>query len=257
MGQLPADRVQPAPPFSVVGLDFAGPLWWKRGNPRKPTLVKAYSCLYICFITKAVHIELVSDLTSEAFLASLYRFSARTGCPTKVYSDNGSNFIGVQGELRELYQLLQQKKTQDRIHHWASKRRIEWHFSPSRVPHLGGLWEAEVKSMERSLRKVVGTHHLTFEELTTVLAEAEATMNSRPLLPMDSTPADGVPTLTPGHFLIGRPLKAPPVKVDNTFKESALTHWNLVNRLAGDLWARWKRKHLQHLQERTHWKNTQ
>ena len=111
MGQLPADQVQPAPPFSAVGLDFAGPLWCKRGNPRKPTLVKACACLYICFITKAVHIELVSDLTSEAFLASLYRFSARRGCPTKVYSDNESNFIGAQRELRELYQLLQQKKT--------------------------------------------------------------------------------------------------------------------------------------------------
>ena len=93
--------------------------------------------------------------------------------------------------------------------------------------------------MKRLLRKVVGTHRLTFEELTTVLAEAEATMNSRPLLPMDSTPDDGVPALTPGHFLIGRPLKAPSVKVDNTSKESTLTRWNL------------------HLQERTRWKNTQ
>ena len=239
MGQLPADRVKPAPPFSAVGLNFAGPLWCKRGNPRKPTLVKAYACLYICFITKAVHIELVSDLTSETFLASLYRFSARRGCPMKVYSDNGSNFVGVQRELQELYQLLQQKKTQDRIHHWASERQIEWHFSPSRAPHFGGLWEAGVKSMKRLLRKVVGTHRLTFEELTTVLAEAEATMNSRPLLPMDSTPDDGVPALTPGHFLIGRPLKAPSVKVDNTSKESTLTRWNL------------------HLQERTRWKNTQ
>ena len=49
----------------------------------------------------------------------------------KVYSDNGSNFVGAQRELQELYQLLQQKKTQDRIHHWASERQIEWHFSPS------------------------------------------------------------------------------------------------------------------------------
>ena len=108
MGQLPADRVKPAPPFSAVGLDFARPLWCKCGNPRKPALVKAYACLYNCFITKAVHIELVSDLTSEAFLASLYRFSSRRGCPMKVYSDNGSNFVGAQRELQELYQLLQQ-----------------------------------------------------------------------------------------------------------------------------------------------------
>ena len=68
IGQLQADQVKPGQPFSVVGLDFAGPLWCKGGNLRKPTLVNAYTCLYICFMTKAVHIELESDLTSEAFL---------------------------------------------------------------------------------------------------------------------------------------------------------------------------------------------
>ena len=110
--------------------------------------------------------------------------------------------------------------------------------------------------MKTLLLKVVGTHCLTFEELTTVLAEAEATINSRPLLPMDSTPNDGVSALTPGHFLIGRPMKATPVNVDNTSKESTLTHWNLVRRLARDLWTRWEREYIQHLQERTRWKNT-
>ena len=76
MGQLPADRVRPAPPFQVIGLDFAGPFLCKRGNPRKPTLIKAYACLFICFTTKAIHIELVSDMTSEAFLAAFCRFTS-------------------------------------------------------------------------------------------------------------------------------------------------------------------------------------
>ena len=77
MGQLPAERLKPSPPFSIVGVDYAGPVQCKRGNPRKPTLVKTYICLFICFSTKAVHLELVSDLTSEAFLAAFSRFVGR------------------------------------------------------------------------------------------------------------------------------------------------------------------------------------
>ena len=98
-------------------------------------------------------------------------------------------------------QLLQATETRDRIHHYASEHNIHWSFSPSRAPHFGGLWEAGVKSMKTLLKKFIGSHHLSFEELTTVLIEAEATLNSRPLMPVDSTPADGTPILTPGHYM--------------------------------------------------------
>lgn len=83
MGELPAARTQPARPFSITGLDFAGPLTVKRGNPRKPTRVKVYICLFVCFVTKATHLEIVSDLSTPAFLASLTRFVARRGCPSQ------------------------------------------------------------------------------------------------------------------------------------------------------------------------------
>ncbi len=108
--------------------------------------------------------------------------------------------------------------------------------------------------MKTLLKKIVGSHHLSFEELSTILTEAEATLNSRPLIPMDSTPLDGSCTLTPGHFLIGRPLRAPPTRVDTTSKESTLRRWNLVKRLSADLWTRWIHVYLQGLQQRSHWK---
>ena len=214
MGQLPADRVTPAPPFATVGLDFAGPFLCKRGNPRKPTLVKTYACIYICFVTKAVHLELVSDLTSAAFLASFCRFTGRRGCPAVVYSDNGTNFKGAWGELKQMQDMLASSTTQDLMHHHATEHQITWKFSPSRALHFGGLWEAGVKSMKTLLHKIAGTHHLTYEDLSTVLIEAEATLNSLPLLSTDSIPEDGVSPLTPGHFLIGRPLHSPPLPVD-------------------------------------------
>ena len=88
MGQLPTDRVVYSPPFNVTGLDYAGPLLIKRGSARKPLLLKSYACLFICCTTRAVHIELVSDLTSEGFLAALSRFTDRRGCPATILSDN-------------------------------------------------------------------------------------------------------------------------------------------------------------------------
>ncbi len=110
MGQLPASRVTPSAPFNHTGMDFAGPFIIKKGHTRRPVYLKAYACLFVCFSTKAVHIELVSDLTGEAFLAALKRFvarrGARRGCPTHLQSDNGSNFVGANNILKDIYALL-------------------------------------------------------------------------------------------------------------------------------------------------------
>ena len=91
MGQLPTSRVNPSPPFSHTGMDFAGPFTLKKGHTRKLVLIKAYACVFMCFATKAAHLEVVSDLTTEAFLAALKRFVSRRVCPTNLYSDNGYN----------------------------------------------------------------------------------------------------------------------------------------------------------------------
>ena len=77
MGQLPAARVTPAPPFSIVGVDFAGPITIRVGKVRKPTKLKDYISVFVCFVTKATHLEPVSDLSTRAFVAALRRFVAR------------------------------------------------------------------------------------------------------------------------------------------------------------------------------------
>lgn len=151
MGELPASRVHPVRPFSIVGLDFAGPLLTKRGHPRKPTLVKAYVCVFICFATRAVHFEVVSDLSTPAFLAALTRFVSRRGMPSDVHSDNGKNFVGAEAELQRVVQHLNTTDAQEKLSNWVSQRGIHWHFTPARAPHFGGLWEAAVRSMKTVL----------------------------------------------------------------------------------------------------------
>ncbi len=255
MGNLPASRTQFAPPFDRTGIDFAGPFIIRRGNPRKPTKVKVYGVIFVCFVTRAVHLELCSDLTTEAFLATLNRFCCRRGSPSHIYTDNGSNFLGAKHELEELQKLLTAKATKIGISHLTTNSHIQWHLSPPRAPHFGGLWEAGVKAMKILLRKLVAPHLLTFEELHTILTEAEAIMNSRPMIPVDSMESDGSCALTPGHFLIGRPLKAPPTPTD-LHKIPILRRWNLVKSLHTDLWRQWSARYLQSLQARSKWQHT-
>ncbi len=104
------DRTTPSPPFSSTGVDFAGPFTLRMGYTRKPVLIKTYACVFICLTTRAIHIELCSSLEADEFRAAFQRFCARRGCPTNVYSDNGTNFVGTFNEIQEIQQLLDSSK---------------------------------------------------------------------------------------------------------------------------------------------------
>ena len=201
MGQLPADRLTPGPVFQRTGIDYAGPFIIKQGKARRPTLVKAYVSVFVSLTIKAVHLEVVSDLTTECFLAALRRFVARRGKPQVLWSDHGTNFTGANRQLKELYEFLGSQRTQSAITRFCSNQNISWKFIPEHAPHFGGVLEAAVKSFKSHPKKVVGDVRLTFEELTTVLAQIKASLNSRPLTPLPDSD-DGIDALTPGHFLL-------------------------------------------------------
>lgn len=250
MGNLLESRVQPAPPFQNVGVDYAGPILVRDRKGRGCKLVKSYICVFVCFCTKAVHLELVSDLSTQAFLLSIKRFIARRGKPLKVFADNGSTFVGANSELRSLGQFLKSARS-NIIEHLASDN-ISWRFIPARSPHFGGLWEASVKSVKYHLKRVVGNAHLTFEELTTLLTQIEAILNSRPLSPLSSD-VDDLHPLTPSHFLIGRPLIAIPEPDLTDAKESRLTNFQRIQKIQQHFWRRWSVEYLKDLQRRTKW----
>lgn len=254
MGLLPASRTTPAPPFTETGLDFAGPFHLKRGHVKKPVLIKSYVCAFICSATKAMHLELCADLSTEEFIATLRRFCARRGTPTTIRSDNGSNFVGAYHDLQDIQSLL--SHSANGISHFCSETLITWKFIPPRTPHMGGLWESTVRSMKILLHKIVTPHPLQFHELYTLLTEVEATLNLRPLTPLNTTDVNDQLTLTPGHFLVGRPLLAPPNRPGSQAKISSLHRWQLVQRLAHDFWIAWKTQYLQHFQRRQTWKTS-
>ena len=174
----------------------------EEGAYRRPVIVKTYLAVFVCFATKAAHLEVVSDASTEAFLACLRRFVSRRGRPAHIYSDNGGNFQGTKRDLRELYNLLEKSTTQSAVNAYLLQERVQWHSTPERAPHFGGLWEAAVKSAKTHLKRVIGTQRLDYEEFSTVAAQVESFLNSRPLVSITSHAADGVRVLTPGHFLI-------------------------------------------------------
>lgn len=207
MGNLPRSRITIDFPFVNVGLDYAGPCLIKDRKLRGSKLVKCYACLFVCLATKAIHIELAGDLTTETFLAAIRRFISRRGKPKLICSDNGTNFIGAYAEINNVIQFL--KASEPRFKTELSSDNISWKFNPPSAPNFGGLWEAAVKSMKCHVRKIVGNINLTFEELYTVMVQVEGILNSRPLVSMSSDSSDYNP-LTPAHFLIGRPIVSLP-----------------------------------------------
>ena len=256
MGDLPAPRVNPVRAFLHTGMDFAGPFTIKMGYVRKPTKLEAHICVFICLTYKAVHLEVVSDQTTQAFQAALQRFISRRNCPEHIYSDNGPNFTGAKNQLKKLYSWLENETTNDSIQHYLlSHHNITWHNSPPASPHFGGLWESAVRSMKKHLKRAMGTTLYTFEELTTIACQVEACLNSRPLLPLSSHNQDGLMTLTASHFLLYQSPSSYPEDPRLPENPDLLKKWNHCQAIIQHFWQRWSREYLSTLQTRSKWQH--
>jgi hypothetical protein len=233
MADLPRQRIEPYhPPFSFVGVDCFGPLIVRRARSE----VKRYGCLFCCFSTRAVHIELLDSLDCDSFVNAFRRFAARRGQPREVFSDNGTNFVAGSKKLSE--------------NHGADS--VVWHFNPPSASHFGGVWERLIRTVRKVIAGVVpNTARLTDECLRTVLCEVESIVNSRPLTHVSCDPNDPMP-LTPNQLIMLNKCPLPP---PGSFQEADVygRRWKCVQHIASEFWHRWIREYLPMLQSRSKW----
>nr|XP_033338067.1 uncharacterized protein LOC117226949 [Megalopta genalis] len=250
MGNLPAARVTEHRPFSNCGVDYCGPFYIKERRHRNRTRLKVFVAVFICFSTKAVHLEVVSDMTTEAFIGALRRFISRRGICKNIYSDNGTNFVGANNMLSEMHEIL--RNGENKIRHFLTEKQISWHFIPALSPNFGGLWEAAVKCFKHHVKRVVGEELFSFEQFNTFVIEVEAILKSRPLTPLSSDPNDPI-ALTPGHFLIGDSLTSFPEIDFRKTPSNRLSNWQHIQKVKQDFWARWYKEYINQLNVRQRW----
>lgn len=252
MADLPAARVvESDKAFARCAVDFAGPIRVKTSKIRNAKIVKGYVAIFVCLVTKAMHIELVGDLTADSFVAALRRFVARRGRVTDITSDNGPNFVRTIKILEELSS-IEMEQFEEALNNELLRQEIRWHYSPAASPHFNGLVEASVKTMKFHLKRQMGDIALTNEEWITVLCQIEAVANSRPICGMSDDPNDTT-VLTPAHFLHTVPVAMVPDEDLSECRASYLTRWRLVQSLTQSFWKKWKDEYLHQLQVRTKW----
>ena len=250
MSDLPKDRVEPAPPFTYSGMDCFGP--WVIREGRKE--MKRYGLLFTCMASRAVHIETLNSLTTDAFINALRRFLSVRGPVRQLRSDRGTNFIGAEAEFKRWTEL-----NHDKVNDFLMREGcdcINFNFNVPSASHMGGTWERQIRSIRRALDGLMhqAGHQLDDESLRTFMCEAAAIVNGRPLA-VDNLydPAHPEP-ITPNHLLTmkTRVLLPPPgqfVREDLYSRK----RWRRVQHLVNEFWCRWKKEFLQNLQSRHKW----
>ena len=243
MADLPAARVNQCSPFASTAVDYAGYFWYKSGMTRRAPITKCYVAVFKCMVTGAIHLEVVTDLSTNAFLAALDRFVSRRGLCHEMFSDNGKNFEGANNELMKVVHSQSLEVAQ-----WCCAKNIKWRFTAPMAPHAGGIYESAVKSMKHHLNRLLVARY-TLEQMSTLLCKIEAVLNSRPLTALSSDPND-LEALTPGHFLIGRALVGRPTQLLLDVPSNRLQYWSGLQQVHQEFWKSWYSDYLKTLQTR-------
>ncbi|XP_052268234.1 uncharacterized protein LOC127869617 [Dreissena polymorpha] len=244
---LPKVRVSEAPPFSVTGVDFTGALFVKKATGSE---TKCYICFFTCASTRAVHLEVVQDLSTDSFLQAFRRFASRKSLPMVMISDNATTYIAAANHLKKLFnsQVVQEE---------LSRKGTEWRFIPKRAPWYGGFWERLIALTKTSLKKILGRRYVSMETLQTIVTEIEAVINDRPLTHVSSS-IDDLEPLTPSHLLYGRKMTSLPHHThlpDDEMMQIQSDQTTLTNRakqqsdIIEQFWRRWKSEYLTALRE--------
>ncbi|XP_055634321.1 uncharacterized protein LOC129774582 [Toxorhynchites rutilus septentrionalis] len=213
-----------------------------------------YVAVFVCLSVKAVHVEIVPDLSSAACINAIKRFVARRGRLIELRCDNATAFVGADREMRELQHRYRQQFQTDKWERYCLDSGITFNFIPARSPHFGGLWEAGVKSFKHHFRRIFGNSSYTIDELTTAATHIESILNSRPLTPLTDHPND-LSVLTPGHFLIGEPMFSILEPDESNVTITKTSRLQEMRRAVQNFWKCWSRDYLTRLHQRSKWRS--
>ncbi|XP_055928674.1 uncharacterized protein LOC129959809 [Argiope bruennichi] len=238
---LPDVRVEQSSPFTIIGVDFAGPLFVK------DSINKQYILLITCAVTRSVHLELVGDLTTDTFLLAFRRFISRLGLCSVVVSDNARTFKRAELEIKLIWNVLNHAD----VKNFYSANGIKWNYIVERAAWWGGFYERMVRTVKTALRKTLGKSCLTVEHLLTVLTEIEGMINSRPITYVGSDTEEPI-ALTPAHFLLGKRVTSLPsvrLHLDSNLssRKCLIKPFNYREKLMRSFWYRWKNEYLLNL----------
>ena len=230
--------------FTNVGIDYIGPFTVIQQDKEE----KAYICLFNCLVTRAVHLEVTEDLTTNTCMTAIRRFIARRGQPRLFLSDNGSNFLEARKQIRRQplkldHEFIRQKLMNDSV---------EWRLNPPSAPHFGGVWERLVQFVKRALLLNLGSAKLTWDVFSTIVIETESLVNARPLTHVRSDIKDEDP-LTPNHFLIGRAFPNVPACVFKKTPTIQTKTWTQVRQRLEAIWKRLLKEYIPTLNTRKKW----
>ena len=253
MPPIPTERVSTSAPFTYAGVDYFGPLFTKKRTETQ----KVWVCLYTCLVTRAIHLELMYDMTTQQFLLGFRRFIACHGKPNRIISDNAAQFKLASETINKVWRQI---LTEEDIVSYSANENIQWVFTVELAPWMGGFYERLVGIVKRSLRKAIGRVCLNSEQLLTMLKEAEAVINSRPLVYVGDDINSSM-TLTPAHFLtlnpkIGLPITTGDDTNDTDYKpefssaDTLLVTWKKGLKHLSSFWKIWRDEYLLSLRER-------
>ena len=244
MADLPEDRMEMTPPFTYCGLDCIGPFYVKEARKE----LKKYGLLFTCMCSRAVHIEMLDDLTTDAFINALRAFIAIRGNVRQLRCDQGTNFVGAKREFMNAMK--------DLDHEQLKEHGCEFKMNTPSSSHMGGVWERQIRTIRSVLTAILdqSAKRLDTASLRTFLYEVMAIINSRPLTIEHLNDPASLEPLTPNHILMMKSsiISPPPgqfVSQDLYLRK----RWRQVQFLSNEFWTRWRKEYLLNLQQRQLW----
>lgn len=251
MSDLPVERTEPSPPFTYCGMDCFGPFWTKQGRKEQ----KRYGLLFTCFCSRAIHIEMLEDLSTDTFINGLRCFIALRGAVRQIKCDQGTNFMGAKNELNAALKELDM----ERLNTFLTEKQCEFVMNAPHASHAGGVWERQIRTVRSVLDAtlLLSPGRLNDASLRTFFYETMAIVNSRPLTVDTLNTPNSLEPLTPNHLVTMKSTAAlpPPGTFDRTDLYGT-KRWRQVQYLTEQFWSRWKREYLNSVRNRQCWRNT-